>query len=360
MSHLESFRAVHYRGIDGVHLERLAGVNLITGPNGAGKTSLAEAIWLFNGRFAPTLPWNAHVQRSGRSVVDPLARLARGGEVELAGTERGALHQWKAAFERVPTVGGPATVDADERVAPSARPPAANGPTWSVPPQGRIRVWLDGDEAGGGHGILAEAPGEGAFIMPAIDRPANHRPAVMHLPSLSNDMDDETIRRFSALVAQGSKDYVKSTLRLLLPLLADVEVITDHNGKPFILATTTEDERLPLQALGGGMTRLFRLFVAFHDFKGGIVLIDEIENGLHYLVLPKLWRQVQAMTGELHVQLFATTHSQECIDAALDTFSDKPGQLAVHALTRHGDSVRAVTYSGETLEAARDINLDLR
>ena len=359
MSHLESFRAIHYRGIDGVHLDRLGAVNLITGPNGAGKTSLAEAIWLFNGRFTPTLPWNAHVQRSQRPVVDPLARLVGNGAVELAGTERGARHEWKAVFERMPTVGG-ATADSDQRIAASAKPAAVSGPAWPLPLQGRLRVWLDGEEAGDEHSILGEVPGEVVVITPSIHRPANHRRAVIHLPSFSMDMDEETIKRFSALVAQGRKDYLKSTLRLLLPLLVDVEVITDPNGQPFILATTTENERLPLQALGGGMTRLFRLFVAFHDFRGGLVLIDEIENGLHYLILPNLWRQVQAMTGELDVQIFATTHSQECIAAALDSFSGEPNQLAVHVLSRHGDQVRAVTYSGETLEAARDIHLDLR
>ena len=360
MSHIESFHAVHYRDIDGLRLKHLGAVNLITGPNGAGKTSLAEAIWLFNGRFTPALSWNPHVQRSLRSVVDPFARVVRGGAVDLAGTERGNPHNWKAAFEPMPTAGGAGTADSGQRVALSAKPPEVDGRTWPVPPRGRLRVWLDGDEAGGEPGILAEVSGEGMVIMPAIHRPANHRPAVIHLPSFSMDMDEETIARFSTLVAQGRKDNVKNTLRVFLPLLTDIEVITDQKGKPFILATTIENERLPLQALGGGMTRLFRLFVAFHDFRGGLVVIDEIENGLHYLVLPTLWQKVQAMTGEFDVQVFATTHSQECIEAALNTFSDNPDQLAVHALSRHDDGVHAVTYSGETLAAARDINLDMR
>ena len=359
MSHLESFHAIHYRGIDGVQLDHLGMVNLITGPNGAGKTSLAEAIWLFNGRFTPTLPWNANVQRSQRPAVDPLARLVSNGEIELAGTERGVLHEWKAVFEPMPTLSG-ATADSDQRITASAKPATVTEPSWLVPMKGRLRVWLDGKEAGREQSIFREVPGEGVFITPSIHRPANHRQAVIHLPSLPMDIDDKTITRFSALVAQGSKDYLKSTLRLLLPLLVDVEVITDPDGQPFILATTTENTRLPLQALGGGMTRLFRMFVAFHDLSGGLVLIDEIENGLHYRILPNLWQQVQAMTGELDVQTFATTHSQECIDAALDSFSDKPNQLAVHVLSRHGDQVRAVTYSGETLKAARDIHLDLR
>ena len=358
MSHLESFHAVHYRGIDGVALEHLVAVNLVTGPNGAGKSSVAEAIWLFNGRFQPSLLWNSHVQRSQRIVVDPLARLVSGA-VELAGTERGSRHEWKAVFEHASKVGGAAT-DSDLRSIVTEKPAAVNGPTWPVPPQGRLRVWLDGDEAGGKHGVFAEVEGAGAVIVPAIQHPAGREPAVIHLPSFPMDMDGETIRRFSALVAQGRKDYLKSKLRLLLPLLADVELITDHNGEPFILATTTENERLPLQALGSGLTRLFRMFVAFHEVKGGLVVIDEIENGLHYLVLPNLWSEIQAMTVEFDVQVFATTHSRECIDAALDPFSGEPDRLAVHVLSRHDDGVRAVTYSGETLMAARDLDLDLR
>ena len=61
MSHLDTFHAVRYRGIDGLCLDRLGKVNLITGPNGVGKTSLAEAVWLFNGRFTPVLPWSSVV-----------------------------------------------------------------------------------------------------------------------------------------------------------------------------------------------------------------------------------------------------------------------------------------------------------
>jgi len=46
VSHLDTFHAIRYRGIDGLRLDRLGKVNLITGPNGVGKTSLAEAVWL--------------------------------------------------------------------------------------------------------------------------------------------------------------------------------------------------------------------------------------------------------------------------------------------------------------------------
>ena len=358
MSHLESFQAIRYRGIDGVSLDPIVAVNLITGPNGAGKTSVAEAIWLFNGRFAPSLPWNALLQRSQRSVVDPLAGLSS-DTVELAGTERGQRHEWKAVFERIPTVGS-STTDIGQRATAVVKPSAGNEARWPVAPRGRLRVWLDGDEANGENSLLGEVPGEGIFILPAIHRPADHQFAVLHLPPSSMDPDEGTIKRFSALVAAGHKNHLKHTLHRILPLLTDAEVITDHNGRPFILATTSENQRLPLQALGGGLTRLFGILVTFYDIEGGLLAIDEIEHGLHHLVLPNLWRQVQTMTAERDAQVFATTHSQECLDAALDAFAGESDRLAVHVLSRHDDGVRAVTYSGRTLEAAREINLDLR
>lgn len=49
MTHLSSFEAVRYRGIDGLSLPRLSRANLVTGVNGVGKTALIEAMWLFAG-----------------------------------------------------------------------------------------------------------------------------------------------------------------------------------------------------------------------------------------------------------------------------------------------------------------------
>lgn len=360
VSHLNAFHAVRYRGIGGLTLDPLPRVNLITGSNGVGKTSVAEAIWLFNGRFAPTLTWNSHVQRSSHAVVDPLAGLSA-DVVELSGTERGASHRWKAAFESTPIAGGagagPSLGNGSRAERPDGDPQRV-----PVPVRGRMRVWLDDVEAGAQNGVVAQVQGEGGVVTPVVDRPPDHAAAVLHLPLSSTDVDTETINRFSEQVARGRKDDLKQALGVVLPLLADVEVITNRSGQPFILATTARSERLPLQALGGGMTRLFRLFVSFHEVRGGLVVVDEIENGLHHLVMPEFWRRIRAMTGEFDVQLFATTHSRECVLAALDAFDGRRDDLAIHSLYRKKgvELVEAATYTGKTLRAVRDLDLEVR
>lgn len=360
MSHLSTFHAVRFRGISGLRLDSLAPVNLITGSNGVGKSSVAEAIWLFSGRFVPILPWSSHVQRSAHAVIDPLERLSDTGVVKLAGTERDASSSWKAAFESTPTAGDTGAGSLSGNGPPPAERQVAEPQRLPVPIRGRLRIWLDEVEVDGRNGAVAQVHGEGGVIIPAVNPPAGCAIAILHSPLSSMDVDTETINRFSELVAEGRKDDVKQALRVILPLLVDVDVITDSSGQPYVLATTTSRERLPLQALGGGMTRLFRLFVSFHQARGGLIIVDEIENGLHHLAMPEFWRRIRVMIDEFDVQLFATTHSAECLHAVMEAFSDRPNGIAVHTLHRKADRVQASTYTGETLHGARDLDLEIR
>jgi AAA15 family ATPase/GTPase len=53
----------------------------------------------------------------------------------------------------------------------------------------------------------------------------------------------------------------------------------------------------------------------------GVVLVDEIETGFHYSVLPKVWQAIARVAREMNTQVFATTHSRECLIAAHQAFS---------------------------------------
>jgi len=49
--------------------------------------------------------------------------------------------------------------------------------------------------------------------------------------------------------------------------------------------------------------------------KDGILLVDEIENGIHWTVLPEVWIFILKVAKRLNVQVFATTHSNDCLKA---------------------------------------------
>ena len=64
-----------------------------------------------------------------------------------------------------------------------------------------------------------------------------------------------------------------------------------------------------------GMIRALGISLALVNAKDGILLIDEFENGLYYSVQPDLWRLIFQVARRLNVQVFATTHSWDCIKA---------------------------------------------
>jgi len=72
---------------------------------------------------------------------------------------------------------------------------------------------------------------------------------------------------------------------------------------------------VPLKSLGDGMLRILQIAIKLVSAQGGFLLIDEFENGLHYSVQEKIWRLLFEMAKELDIQVFATTHSWDCIES---------------------------------------------
>ena len=91
--------------------------------------------------------------------------------------------------------------------------------------------------------------------------------------------------------------------------------------------------------------------------RGGALLVDEIENGIHHSMAADMWRFILDVVRELDVQVFATTHSYECIQAAQSLNSD---DLMVHRLEAGEDGHRCITVHPAQLETAVLHNLEVR
>jgi AAA domain, putative AbiEii toxin, Type IV TA system len=81
---------------------------------------------------------------------------------------------------------------------------------------------------------------------------------------------------------------------------------------------------VPVNSMGEGVLRLFQLALAAHSAKGGYLFIDEFENGLHYSVQETTWRFIAEIAAREDVQVFATTHSLDCIRAFASVVKSRP------------------------------------
>lgn len=346
---IRDFEAVRYRGINGLRLEGLTGANLITGVNGLGKTALVEAIWLFTGRHNTTLLWNTNVQRSLHPVVDPIGGLSEGC-IELRGTEKGNDCVWKVEFEPVEQV----VEEVLGRIGNTQE-------TVQIPVVGRLHSWINEKKVNSKAQSKYATP-IGAVLYDFPPQPKTSHISIIEGTSWHLATPDEYLQRYSEMVRQGHKRELTNAINLILPGISDIELLTDKTGKSYLSATTSTNSQLPLQSLGGGVVRLFRLCLNLFTARGGgMVLIDEIENGMHYSVLRNLWALVRNSMHDWNVQFVATTHSGECIDAAVDAFAENTDDLSVHQLFNiESGAVRATTFTGESLTGAKELNLEMR
>ncbi len=158
------------------------------------------------------------------------------------------------------------------------------------------------------------------------------------------------------------EDKVIEILReTILPNLVRLDV--QQNDR--IMVRLLEEERpIPLKNLGDGAQRMLLIAIALVMAKDNVLLIDEIETGLHYSVLEKIWGIIFKYSEELNVQVFATTHSQDALRAFMYLL-EKPenkeeGVFFRLQLNSKDGQVEAIRYEPESLELSLESNLDPR
>lgn len=95
--------------------------------------------------------------------------------------------------------------------------------------------------------------------------------------------------------------------------------------------------------------------------KGGVVFIDEIDTGLHYSRLADMWRMVIRTAKDLDVQVFATTHSNDCIRGLADAVREEEDfvdEVAIFRIDRRTDE--AIRYSGSELDVIVNHEIEVR
>jgi AAA15 family ATPase/GTPase len=110
-------------------------------------------------------------------------------------------------------------------------------------------------------------------------------------------------------------------LALVIKYLSQIEPrIKDlrlgFNGSPYIIADIGIGKKIILNNLGDGINKLLGIILIMLLNENLILLIDEIENGFYYKFYPKLWEMLGKVAKETNCQIFATTHSYECIEGA--------------------------------------------
>ena len=121
--------------------------------------------------------------------------------------------------------------------------------------------------------------------------------------------NSEIIRYYSAVQ---KKDAELSLNAILNEFDSSIEAFKIIDEKP---QCKVNGRYLELTELGDGVRHLVSIVTSLYASENGHLFIDEMDNGIHYTVLDKLWRVILTLSQNLNVQVFSTTHSKECIEA---------------------------------------------
>ena len=156
------------------------------------------------------------------------------------------------------------------------------------------------------------------------------------------------------------KDVVEG-LRIIDPQISAVSMVGSTRRKLTAIVRTDNIARpIPLRSFGDGLNRLFGIILALVNARGGLLLVDEFENGLHHTVQLDVWRTIFQLAQTLDIQVFATSHSWDAVEAFQKAAAEAPEEGALIRLARRGEDIIPTVLSEDELAIATRDEIEVR
>jgi AAA15 family ATPase/GTPase len=158
----------------------------------------------------------------------------------------------------------------------------------------------------------------------------------------------------------GKADIVLNAVQIIDNTIEKIEVF--NIGEPIIYLTKKDGVRMPLSLFGDAVNTVLKFILRIINNPKKIILIDEIENGIHFTNQEKLWKMLFNLAVEYNVQIFATTHSLEMIKAFTAVAQEFPEKAAYFEMVRSQKThkIKAIKHNLDTLNFELERNIGIR
>jgi AAA domain, putative AbiEii toxin, Type IV TA system/AAA ATPase domain len=349
----------NFRGIGRLEVDGLRPINIIVGRNNCGKSTFLEALFLLGAATEPHLTSTLAQLRGQRQVngatdalwrplfrnLDPRAPIKIQGhwEAELLGRE--LLIQ--------ASQGSPTVFDSSSQTIEGSGSSSVGRDF----PVGCLKYEYTDGLGNKKESFARYAPQTGGIHSRPVMREDHVITTLLSARFFPGQLED--LHLFSALVKRKQEGDVLEALRLIEPALERIEVLSEPGG-PSLYLDIGLDALVPLAVCGEGIVRLFSIIVELIASQNGVLLIDEIDNGLHYSVMPRLWQLLGQLVEKHNVQVFGTTHNDDMMRSALQAFAGKEGMLGLFRIDKRGDRHVMVGYDDEAMEAVLEVPFEVR
>jgi AAA15 family ATPase/GTPase len=362
MKHLDNLTIHRFRGLRDLNLQDLGQINILVGGNNSGKTSVLEAISTYCRPLDPlewlNTSWRREIKSSRKPQLDALRWLfpqnsevshvhVYEGETYVSSngdfpvTELRAIYR---EFEGVSQLGeaensSESQLEIDEIEFDNI----LRGAELEL----KVATISDPEELS----VKFEIWENQRFV-----NRKNRSTAVLPIDTVtpfSHRIEQLQISLLSEVILLGIKPEVIKLLQQMDSEITDLVILSQTGKRPSLYIDHKRVGISPLSAFGDGVRRLLFIALTLVKVEGGVLLIDEIETAIHTEALGSSFAWIVDWCQRLDVQLFATTHSLEAIDAMLDA-SDSETDVVLYRLEKRDSQTKAVRIEREKLQRLRE------
>lgn len=374
---LKSLKIENFRRFDSFEIQELGRINLLVGANNSGKTSILEAIDLLCSR-ADLEPlyrsaeargeyvWNARKQKlgllmSGEELEMDVRHFFYGRSLELdsqfsiIGQNEKDEERLVASILQIQDNGGDRQIDRDREF--YSKRELGLGLKWTGSDRQYDRRILFSSNGG-----IVRSQGLPVDTIYAKQKKAQF------VTSFSLDKD-ELIALFDDLVLTDEEESSIEALQIIEPTIKRVAVANSARYAStgaqaragFLVRCSGSNERIPIGSMGDSIWRLLALALASRGAAGGVLLVDDIDTGFHYSVMSDIWKMLWATAKRLDIQVFATTHNNDCWKSLASIVEDESSdrdRITIQRIER--DKKNTVTFSDSEIAIAAEEEIEVR
>jgi energy-coupling factor transporter ATP-binding protein EcfA2 len=361
-------RIAGYRGLQDLSIDGLGRINLLVGKNNSGKTSVLESLFLIATRADPAAIWQILSRRGEYGMPSPNSGQASHVEADICHLFHG--HAMDIGTQATIQTRNQSLVLEVSQVDRNAHPALF----------AHLQAQALTESIGSRHMLsITGNPKPLAAVIPLSDRGGVRRDILPMLTMNSGSARDASPHqfittdslsildiqsKFSQIALTAQEDLVVRALQFIEPgierIAATASMIYIGAGGParggLKVKLSGQNEPVPIGSLGEGIWRLLALAIAISSARDGLLLVDEIDIGLHYSVLEKMWSFIADAAKEFNVQVFATTHSADCVNSLASLcHTDKKAGSEVTIQRIEAGEKQAVAYDeAEIVTIARN------
>lgn len=362
---IDSISIKNYKNLSGLEVPHLAHVNLISGKNNIGKSSFLEAVGLHisddmlftifdaRGELYKSSPsrndfdYETQNQNTFSSLFTGRnSKVSKDNEIKINDGNNSLSIRFVKYIE----------IDGDDLV--SKKVVVLSGDEDSI--DARIALELYRDDK---NKVLLPV-GRRYDRLRYTERLRREDIQRLVMVSPHNEYERMNPKFWDAITLTSKEEHVIRALQIIdsgIESLAYLEPYSYGDRYPVVKIKDSEG-RVPLKSMGDGINHILSVILALVNCENGCVLIDEIDNGLHYTVQKKLWEIVFELSTMLNVQVFATTHSSDCISSFSKVLSNKTNQSIAKYIRLESKAGKIVAneYNCEELNIVAAQNIEIR